>query len=91
MLEVMGNLADSSSDYITGGIAPESIVRGVDYLVRGDLVKEEDGVKVYRVADYIDRSEEEKIKQYLGSDKSSNPVLLYILINSKANVPLSFL
>ncbi len=69
MLEVMGNIADTSSDYITGGIAPESIVRGVDYLVKGDLVKEEDGVKVYRVADYIDRSEEEKIKHYLGSDK----------------------
>jgi mannose-1-phosphate guanylyltransferase len=69
MLEVMGELTDSSKDYITGGIAPKSIVRGVDYLVKGELVKEEKGVKVYRVADYIDRSEEEKIKEYLGTDK----------------------
>lgn len=69
MLEIMGTLADSTKDYITGGIKPENIVRGVDYLVKGELVKEEKGVKVYRVADYIDRSEEEKIKQYLGSDK----------------------
>jgi len=68
MIEVVGVLAESLGDYITGGIVPKSIVRGVDYLVKGELVKEE-GVKVYRVADYIDRSEEEKIKQYLGSDK----------------------
>jgi mannose-1-phosphate guanylyltransferase len=69
MLEVMGALAEESNDYITGGIAPESIVRGVDYLVKGELVKEEKGVKVFRVADYIDRTEEEKIKKYLGTDK----------------------
>jgi len=69
MLEIMGTLADSTKDYITGGIKPESIVRGVDYLVKGELIKEEKGVKVFRVADYIDRSEEEKIKQYLDSDK----------------------
>lgn len=69
MLEVMGGLAQDSNDYITGGIAPESIVRGVDYLVKGELVKEENGVKVFRVADYIDRTEEEKIKKYLGTDK----------------------
>ena len=69
MLEVMGGLAQESTDYITGGIAPDSIVRGVDYLVKGELVKEENGVKVFRVADYIDRTEEEKIKKYLGTDK----------------------
>ncbi|HWS48893.1 MAG TPA: sugar phosphate nucleotidyltransferase [Candidatus Methanoperedens sp.] len=69
MVETVGNLAESSMDYITGGMVPESIVRGVDYLVKGELIKEENGVKVYRVADYIDRSEEEKIKKYLGTDK----------------------
>lgn len=69
MMETAGSLAQISKEYITGGIVPENIVRGVDYLVKGELVKEENGVKVYRVADYIDRSEEEKIKQYLGTDK----------------------
>ena len=69
MMEVMGDLAESNGEYLTGGIAPREIVRGVDYLVKGDLIKEENGIKVYRVADYIDRSEEDKIKQYLGSDK----------------------
>ena len=69
MVEVMGELAETSKDYITGGISSKNIVRGVDYLVKGELVKEEKGVKVFRVADYIDRSEEDKIKQYMGTDK----------------------
>ncbi len=69
MLEMMGGLAELKGEYLTGGIVPKEIVRGVDYLVKGELVKEEKGVKIFRVADYIDRSEEDKIKQYLGSDK----------------------
>ncbi len=69
MMAVIGELAEINKDYITGGIVPKTIVRGVDYLVKGDLVKEGKGTKVYRVVDYIDRSEEDKIRQYLGSDK----------------------
>ncbi|HOZ81103.1 MAG TPA: sugar phosphate nucleotidyltransferase [Candidatus Woesebacteria bacterium] len=69
MIEEMNKLALNTDKYITGGIVPSSIVRGVDYLVKGNLVTEEGGIKIYEVADYIDRSEEEKIKQYLGSDK----------------------
>lgn len=69
MIEMVGGLAETGNDYITGGISPMNIVRGVDYLVKGELVREEKGVKVFRVADYIDRSEEEKIKQYMGTDK----------------------
>lgn len=69
MIEVVGGLAETGTDYITGGISPVNIVRGVDYLVKGELVREEKGVKVFRVADYIDRSEEEKIKQFMGTDK----------------------
>jgi len=64
--EKLGRINDK---YITGGFVPQSIVRGVDYLVKGNLVSEENGVKIFEVADYIDRTEEEKIKQYLGTDK----------------------
>ena len=63
MMETAGNLAQVAKEYITGGIVPENIVRGVDYLVKGELVKEENRVKVYQVADYIDRTDEEKIKK----------------------------
>lgn len=69
MLEVMDGAARETDKYLTGGIVPDRIVRGVDYLVKGELVKEVNGVKVFAVADYIDRSEEEKIQQFLGSDK----------------------
>ena len=69
MAEQIDRLARVKSKYITGGFVPATVVRGVDYLVKGELVSEEGGVKVYEVADYIDRTEEEKIKQYLGTDK----------------------
>jgi mannose-1-phosphate guanylyltransferase len=69
MIGELEKLGKNSSKYITGGFTPKSIVRGVDYLVKGKLVSEENGVKIFEVADYIDRSEEEKIKQYLGTDK----------------------
>lgn len=55
--------------YITGGFVPVTVVQGVDYLVKGDLVTEINGVKIFKVIGYIDRTEEEKIKQYLGTDK----------------------
>ena len=69
MMETIDSLAKESEVYITGGIVPDRIVRGVDYLVKGELVKEEKGVRVYRVAEYVDRTEEEKIEKYLGTDK----------------------
>jgi len=69
MVGEVEKLAKVNDKYITGGFAPQTIVRGVDYLVKGNLVSEENGVKIFEVADYIDRTEEEKIKEYLGSDK----------------------
>ena len=69
MIGEVEKLAKINDKYITGGFAPQTIVRGVDYLVKGNLISEENGVKIFEVADYIDRTEEEKIKEYLGSDK----------------------
>ncbi|MDD3002521.1 MAG: sugar phosphate nucleotidyltransferase [Candidatus Shapirobacteria bacterium] len=69
MIGEQEKLGRAGDKYITGGFVPQSIVRGVDYLVKGNLVSEENGVKIFEVADYIDRTEEEKIKQYLGTDK----------------------
>jgi mannose-1-phosphate guanylyltransferase len=69
MIVEVDKLASSGDKYITGGFMPKSIVGGVDYLVKGNLITEENGVKLFEVADYIDRTEEEKIKQFLGTDK----------------------
>lgn len=69
MIMEQEKLGKSTDKYITGGFTPKSIVKGVDYLVKGKLVSEENGVRIFEVEDYIDRSEEEKIKEYLGTDK----------------------
>lgn len=69
MIDEAGKLAGETGKYLTGGFVPSVVVAGVDYLVKGNLVSEEGGVKIYEVADYIDRTEEEKINQYLGTDK----------------------
>ena len=69
MIEEIEKIASSGDKYITGGFMPKSVVGGVDYLVKGNLITEENGVKIFEVADYIDRTEEDKIKQFLGTDK----------------------
>lgn len=69
MIEVVDGLAQNGGKYITGGLKPETIVKGVDYLIKGDLVESKDGVNVYKVAGYIDRSEETRIQEYMGTDK----------------------
>ncbi len=69
MIAEVEKLALTGDKYITGGFSPTRIVGGVDYLVKGKLVLDKGNVKIYEVADYIARTEEEKIKQYLGTDK----------------------
>jgi mannose-1-phosphate guanylyltransferase / mannose-6-phosphate isomerase len=69
MIDEAGKLTNETGKYLTGGFVPNTVLAGVDYLVKGKLVNEENGVKIYEVADYIDRTEKEKIKQYLGTDK----------------------
>ena len=67
-MELADEIAREEKVYVTGGMKPKTVVEGVDYLVKGELIKEVSGVKLYRVADYIDRTEKEKIKSMMGSD-----------------------
>lgn len=69
MIDVLGKFALSTDKYITGCIKPDRVVRGVDYLVKGKLLSNENGINVYEVADFIDRSEEEKLQKYIGTDE----------------------
>jgi len=69
MIDEVGKLTDETGKYLTGGFVPKTVVAGVDYLVKGKLVSQENGVRIYEVADYVDRTEEERIKQYLGTEK----------------------
>lgn len=69
MMDLAEKLGEETTKYITGGFAPDRVIAGVDYLVKGDLVNELNGVKVYKVADYIGRNETEKIKELMNSGK----------------------
>lgn len=62
-------LCDSTDKYITSGFIPDRVVLGVDYLLTGNLVDGDSHIKVYEIADYVDRSESEKIQQYMNSGR----------------------
>ncbi len=68
-IEVADNLDRTTGKYVTGGYHPDRVVLGVDYLLTGKLVSGEAPIKVYEIADYIDRTETEKIKQYMDSGR----------------------
>ena len=69
MLDLAEKLGRETHKYITGGFLPDRFIKGVDFLMKGDLVSEENGVKIFKVAEYVDRNEEEKIKENLRSGK----------------------
>lgn len=68
-VDVFDNLGRSTDKYITGGYEPDRVVFGVDYLLKGDLVSGTALIPVYSIADYIDRTETDKIKEYLDSGR----------------------
>ncbi len=65
------DLADKYSrltgKYITSGFSPKWLQGGVDYLLKGKLLAEEKGVKIYELADFIDRSETKRIEGLMSS------------------------
>ena len=69
MMDLAEKLGKETHKYITGGFLPDRFIKGVDFLMKGDLVSEENGVKIFKVAEYVDRNEEEKIKENLSSGK----------------------
>ena len=69
MMDLAEKLGEKTHKYITGGFVPERFIKGVDFLLKGDLVDEQEGVRIYRVAEYVDRNEEEKIKKNLSTGK----------------------
>ena len=69
MMDLSEKLALETNKYITGGFIPNRFVNGVDFLLKGRLVDEMGGVKIFKVAEYIDRNDEEKIKKYIDTGK----------------------
>ncbi len=69
MMDLAEKLGTETHKYITGGFAPDRFIKGVDFLLMGELVSEQDGVKIFKVAEYVDRSEEVKINENFASGK----------------------
>ncbi len=69
MMDLAESLGKESHKYITGGFLPDRFVKGVDFLMKGDLIREENGVKIYKVDRYVDRNEEDFINENLKSGK----------------------
>ena len=69
MMDLAEKLGRETHKYITGGFAPDRFIKGVDFLLKGDLAGEQDGVKIYKVAEYVDRAQTEKINENMGSGK----------------------
>jgi mannose-1-phosphate guanylyltransferase len=69
MMNLAEKLAKKTDKYITGGFVPDRFIKGVDFLLEGDLVDTENGVKIFKVAEYVGRDETEKIENNLSSGK----------------------
>jgi len=69
MMKMAEKMCLETDKYITGGFVPDRVVLGVDYLLKGDLIIEGDGVRVYAVEDYVDRNEETRIRELMNSGR----------------------
>jgi len=67
MMDLAEKLGTETHKYITGGFAPDRVIKGVDFLLKGEIVSEENGVKIFKVAEYVDRTEESKIDENMSS------------------------
>ncbi len=68
-IEVAENLGKTTNKYITGGYSPDRVVQGVDYLLTGRLISGDSPIRVYEIADYIDRTETAKIQEFMDSGR----------------------
>lgn len=64
-MDVAEKYSTSTNKYITGGFSPSWYQSGVDYLLKGKLLSDEAGIKVYEIADFVDRSEVDRIKDHM--------------------------
>lgn len=58
MIEVTSEIAKTRTEYITGGMRPKSAVMGVDYLIKGEKVNNDNEVGIYKVEEFVWRKPE---------------------------------
>jgi len=65
MMDDCDALARKESKYITGGFKPEYPVMGVDYLIKGERVSENESVGIYKVGRFVWRSTKEDTEELI--------------------------
>lgn len=66
-MEIAEKNTKTSGKYVTSGFLPKWHIPGVDYLLKGSLIEESQGVKIFEIADYVDRNETERINTLMSS------------------------
>lgn len=70
MMDVCDRLARSETKYITGGLKPEFAVMGVDYLIKGQRVSNQDETGVFNVDKFVWRSTKEQTEELIKQDNA---------------------
>lgn len=61
-IEEVEKLIQSEGKLVTGGIRLDRVVRGIDFIVGGEVVKELEGVKIYKTKRWVMRDEADSYK-----------------------------
>ena len=85
MLDVCDRLARSQTKYITGGFKPTYRILGNDYLVKGEQVDSQDGIKTFKVAKFLWRKATDEIDSLMHQD------VLLLHANHSCMTPKNFM
>ncbi len=85
MIDICDRLARSETKYITGGFKPDFRIQGVDYLMKGRRITNEDEIGVFDVVKYIWRKSVEEIESLI------NDGSLLVHTNHTCMTPRNFL
>lgn len=85
MLDVCDRLARTQTKYITGGFKPAYRILGNDYLVKGEQIGSEDGIKIFKVAKFLWRKATDEIDSLMHQD------VLLLHANHTCTTPKNFM
>jgi mannose-1-phosphate guanylyltransferase len=88
-MDVCDRLARETNKYITGGFRPAFAITGNDWLIKGDLITEQDRVGVFKVEKFIWRGAGENAK--IQAEKYFNEGLALLHTNHTCMTPRNFL
>jgi mannose-1-phosphate guanylyltransferase len=70
MMSDCDKLARRENKYITGGLRPDYPVMGVDYLIKGERVSDQDEVGIFKVAKFVWRGSKEQTEELIKQENA---------------------